>query len=404
MILIFFMGFKSWDVNFKLVKKRHVNLRIQKPVSNFKKVIECVIENVEFTPSPMMSKYIHVNIQDPLNNNKKMLFIGYSIYSLFIFLLLCIQPVYLLTLDITQDTIVNFCMNILSPLGYLWGKYYFSTDHYEKFTGYRKTTEFSILCISIISISLHSVYINSFIRWDPFETKIIGDFIIIITLIYSRTLFMLNTIVFTNVFCSHCNKIKCFIRELETNEFDFSNSTCLSRIISVIAEIRYKIEISINFFNCLVSVNTIFGIIALSIFTRGKLLEHEFLINDNEIPIVHDFIFYIMYQIVFFSNIIRYSFFREKLVSHMSSVNFINRFLYRYDISKIKKRYKNDITKIILNFEEENSTTMDWIVINKLIECKWMNFSILGISTQDGALIKKSFVLSAIIISAIKYF
>ena len=63
-----------------------------------------------------------------------------------------------------------------------------------------------------------------------------------------------------------------------------------------------------------------------------------------------------------------------------------------------------DIIKIILNFEEENATTLDWIVLNKILETKWMNFSILGISTQDGALLKKVITISALIITIIKYF
>ena len=51
---------------------------------------------------------------------------------------------------------------------------------------------------------------------------------------------------------------------------------------------------------------------------------------------------------------------------------------------------------MIICLEQENASSIDWIILDKLTECKWLDFSILGISTQDGSLIKK--VISTLIL------
>ena len=51
---------------------------------------------------------------------------------------------------------------------------------------------------------------------------------------------------------------------------------------------------------------------------------------------------------------------------------------------------------MILCIEEENATTLDWLILDKLLKTKWMDFSIMGISSQDGSLIKKIIALSSI--------
>ena len=52
----------------------------------------------------------------------------------------------------------------------------------------------------------------------------------------------------------------------------------------------------------------------------------------------------------------------------------------------------------------ENATSIDWMVLEKLTRNKWMDFSILGISTQDGSLIKKVITFSSLIYIATSYF
>ena len=121
------------------------------------------------------------------------------------------------------------------------------------------------------------------------------------------------------------------------------------------------------------------------------------------------FSLYLFCQIIFFCNVIWYSELRNKLIKLIQSPSFVNRFLTRWTTTKIKRKCRDaneikHIAKIILCIEEENSTTIDWLVLDKLTKNKWMDFSILGISTQDGSLIKKIVAFSGIVYLVIGYF
>lgn len=406
--ILFFLGFKTWDTNFPLVKTRHVNMNVQKQKSNFKKVVEKMLTHDLPSPSPIMNAYITVNIDSLPTPTEKIKYSFYILYSFLVFLFLCIQPIYLIVKmsnKFSEELLVTFFMAIINPVNYIWGKYYFTTNHYSSMIKYDKYKSVSIIVSSLISIGLHFIDIKSFdndFYWTYLLPKPLMYTFIILEWFYSRMLYLLIITVFTCIFCYHISSIKNFIKMLETDKFNFNNSTCLSELISIVSELRYKVEISISYFNTMISYVTILGGLAIAISIRNKMI--NFRIYDHERYLIHGMVFYVITQLVFFTNIVRYSFCRGKLLKHIDSVNFINRFLCRYDLSKIKKRYKNDLIKLILNFEEENATTIDWMVLNKLLDSKWMNFTIMGISTQDGALLKKVITISALIISVVKYF
>jgi hypothetical protein len=58
---------------------------------------------------------------------------------------------------------------------------------------------------------------------------------------------------------------------------------------------------------------------------------------------------------------------------------------------------------MIICIEQENASSIDWILLEKLTTSKWLDFSIMGISTQDGSLIKKVITFSSIIYFIISY-
>ena len=58
---------------------------------------------------------------------------------------------------------------------------------------------------------------------------------------------------------------------------------------------------------------------------------------------------------------------------------------------------------MIICIEQENASSIDWMILDKLTESKWLDFSILGISTQDGSLIKKVITFSSLIYFVISY-
>ncbi len=104
----------------------------------------------------------------------------------------------------------------------------------------------------------------------------------------------------------------------------------------------------------------------------------------------------------------RYSYFRNELCKLIKGPSFVNRFLTRWTATKMNRKCRdaNEIkqyNKMMLIVEQENATSIDWIILEKLCSYTWMDFSILGISSQDGSLIKKVIAFSGIIYIVLSY-
>ena len=444
--LLFFLGIYSWNYKSttffeKMFQKRQINQQPLEPLKNNKKL-------TNFTEidsnSPNLSLYI--NIINLKENTKKDLIklVIYNIYSLLIFLFLSIEPVYLLYKLIInknniEDFLITFFININTPINYLWAKYYFRTNHFDYYNNsckYNCSSNVILIIIFVfISIMLNLVYIESFYNefyYIYYFDRYLAISIVIIEWIYARITFALTSSAFTIIFCKHVKDISNFINDILSNEFDMENAHCLGNLIKSISNLRHSVEISINFYNNLLSIITIMGGISLAIFIRHKHLQY---INNNNIYfnitnssndvnisnisnqlfqehdyyLIQTFLLYIFFQIIFFWNVFYYSELRNNLVKLIESPSFVNRFLTRWSTNKVKTKCRDinevkHLAKIILCIEEENSTTIDWLVLDKLAKNKWMDFSILGISTQDGSLIKKVITFSSIIYFILSYF
>ena len=138
-----------------------------------------------------------------------------------------------------------------------------------------------------------------------------------------------------------------------------------------------------------------------------RMKSDNYIINIHDYYLIQAYTLLIICQFIFFYNIIYYSIKRTELLKFIQSSSFINKYLTRWSTSKLKKKCKNEsnnyLAKITLCIEEENATTLDWIILDKLLSTKWMDFSIMGISTQDGELIKKVITFSSIAIVLFQY-
>lgn len=424
--LLFFLGIYSW--NFKsnnfienLIKKKEINFTLLTQNKNNKKLI--IFDETD-SNSPNLNFYINLlNIKE-LNLRQKYKIYSYNLYSFLIFSFLCIQPIYLFYKMCShtnnfQQYLITFLININTPINYIWVKYYFTTNHFDLFINSCNYNCLSFI-FYIILITFTSIII-SFINIDTFYNeyyyiyhfnKILALIIVVIEWIYSRLIFSLTSSCFTIVFCKHIKQIKNFIKQIISNEFDLEDSYCLTALITNIASLKNSVEISIRFYNKLISFITITIGISLAIFIKNiynkSKIEKNLIFEQHEYFLIQSYVLNIIYQIIFFFNVIYYSELRNKLIKLIESSSFVNKFLTRWSASRIKKKCKDDceikhLSKIILCIEQENATSIDWMILEKLTKNKWMDFSILGISTQDGTLIKKVITFSSLIYFIISY-
>ncbi len=421
--LLFFLGIFSWKFKSNnkfeyLIKKKEINLEPAIPLKNNKIISD--LENDSCSPN--INFYLNIPLCE-LDNTKKFKIYLYNLYSFFILMFLCIQPLYLLLNIINSNNsleyLITFLININTPFNYVWSKYYFTTNHFDKYLNCCNKNclsfTFFILFLTIISIFISFINIDYFYNEYYYIhnlPKTIGIPIIILEWIYARLIFSLDISTFTIILCKHIKDIIKFSKEFNSNEFNLENCYCLSSLISNIGRLRHTVEISINYYNILLSFNTVTGGISLALFIRYlyNLYDETQLIEfkPHELYLLQSFIVYILCQLIFFYNVINYSHNRDDLFKKLKNSCFINKFLTRWTTSKLKKKCNDvdetkQLNKMILCIEQENATSIDWIILDKLTESKWMDFSILGISTQDGTLIKKVVTFSSIIYFIMSY-
>ena len=126
--------------------------------------------------------------------------------------------------------------------------------------------------------------------------------------------------------------------------------------------------------------------------------ENDFNLRLEEVYITVSLIYYLISQGIFFYILYTYSIVRENIHIYINSINFINKYVKRTDFKKITTGNR------VLIIEEESATTLDWMILDRLTKENWIDFTILGVSTRDGSLLKKVLTFSTIFYTLLRFF
>ena len=289
---------------------------------------------------------------------------------------------------------------------YIWEKFYFRTDHYERFLDCKSFKSGLIIISSLVSYIINFLDLNSFYNDYYWLSTINSDTIfyifIVIEWAYARISLFLFIYLFMFIIQRHIHKIKRFKKELENNEFDFEKNTCLSNIIKEISIIRHNLEITISYYNNIISYTTLVGGIGIMLFLRNVVnSEYIFSFEDHDRYLIHPIILYIITNLILIINMLRYSYNRDEILQYIKSMNFMNKYIIRIPTEDVMRKSKENISIANLNISEETATTLDWLILGNIISEKWLDFNIIGISTADGSLIKKAFTFGSILLLGI---
>jgi len=305
----------------------------------------------------------------------------------------------------------NFFFNMIPPTQYILSLNYFSTNHFEDFFIKNKEhcfpnmNKFTIFIISATLILgfVNFLLVQRFIIFDKEETipdlytnnVILNVFISIFSWMYGGLIVYTNLVCFSLVFCKHCKIINEYVEKLDKD--DNLDVLTINVISQDILKIRRKLEISIDHFKNIFSLFTLLGTIGLGFFFERIKLGNFQLFPWGQ------FIIYIIIQIVFTFVILKLSKNQEKLIDYVRKPNFVNKFLRRYTVRDVQKRFSGSTELLMLNLEEENASMMDWIILDRLLNEKWAEFSVMGIDVTDGSLIKRGITLVTLIVAFTAY-
>lgn len=410
--ILLFLGVKSWNIDNILVKKNIINNKFLRPNRNIKSINLLKLLEDE-TPSPKLSLY-KVNKCKKPDFNMNVFCVIYTIYFIIVNLILLIQPIYTLIM-FSQDTykikyLTSFFLHINLFIIHLWCKMYFKTNHFESINMCKTFKGTLIITSSILSIVINLVDITSFYNeyhWlNTFNNNILFFILISIEWIYSRLVIFLFVYTFMFVINQHIDKLKKIKVQIEKNEFDFDENVCLSNLIIKLAKTKDEIEKTINLFNGVISYTTILGGISLAVFIKDVFprgFTKEFNFEDHDRYLLHPIILYICNQIILLINMSRYSYSRGDILHFIKSIDFINRFLTRLSTEKIIKKSNGNLNLVTLNILEDSATTIDWLILGNMLSEKWLDFTVFGISTSDGKLIKQSITIGGTLLFIVSF-
>lgn len=356
------------------------------------------------------------------NKIKKNFLISMSwFYTIFINLCLFFQPLYTFIYVIKHEKNLSLyapilCFDLLYPIQYTFGILYFGKDHVENFyiekkkyininfPDLDKVVFFCIIFVLIFMIfnfiSLYTSYLASgeFIFQGFEDLNKIQKILVTIFLIFSwfigRLTLIIHISVFCLIFCKHCLILKEKVKKIHNKK----EMIQINNLSLKILEIRHDLENSIENFSNFFSVLTLLGAISI-----GFLIEQIKTGQYNNFPWI-SLIFYSIFQILFLILVLTVDGYREKLFTYIRSGNFVKKYLCRYSEKDTIDKFGNNTQMILLNIGEENSTTMDWVVLNSILTEGWHEFRIFGIPVNNFGLVKRGIALVALLLTFQSYF
>ncbi len=334
------------------------------------------------------------------------------IYTTIVFSILCISPIYtIINLSKQQSNFLysTLFFLLIEPTQYILSLIYFSTCHFEKF--FINTHNFdpqcfpntNILCLAIILFIIILGTINFVIVIDVFKENpnipetLTGnepiDFVIqLLSWIYGRLTIYINLLCFSLVFCKHCKIIQSYVKKLEQENLSNTNVLSINIITQDILLIRNELEESIDRFINIFSLFTLLGAVGFGFFIERIKVGNFDLFPWNEL------IVYVIVQMVFIIIIYRVRSYQEDLIDYVRQPLFVEKFLKRYTVRDIQEKF-DDPAMISLNLDEENSSQLDWIILDRLLNEQWAEFKVMGIDISNGELIKRGIALVSILIA-----
>lgn len=321
------------------------------------------------------------------------------IYSFLIFLLLLFNPIYYF---ITNKDINYIGFNIYK-INYIV-HFLFLYCNFHKIIKYKylDNSNFNIILLISQGVILCSYISNIIINYQLniyVSENIIINVLINISEFYGIFVYMNNIILFLLIFIKLFQDIYIIQNNLEYN-IETNNKKGLITFFYNIVNLKNIVTYTISDFNYILNIFSI-----INLFSLG-LIYHIFDNLEYNWQIYFYILcsYFIVIEILALGLILLISRYREEIFSKIYDPLFVNNFIKKYDINTFNDTYEvqldindvnvNNIT--LFNILEENSTSIDWIILNITLNSKWVDFDLFGIKIHSLNSINQIIVIIAL--------
>jgi hypothetical protein len=410
--ILFILGIKAYDVSIPFVSKIDLfrDEVISFPREKFKLMYKLNLIKYSETEEDEFKVGIKYKKDTDLTVSGKVFYLIYTIYFIFVNVLLWIQSIYNFRIWVTTSDmrhLVSFLTHINVPLIHLWAKQYYRCNHMEKIINCERFKSIIIIICTTLSLVANFIDIPAFhneYMWPTLITdnKYIFYTIILIDWFYSRLLCFLFLFTIIFILKEHISEINGLIYNLSLPPEYFAENACVSNLIMDVSATKNKISKTIYLLNPIISFSTLIGAANMSLFIRSVLPKDNITIYNtfnNFIPFDrYIFVCIIIYTIIQTSllfYIYTYTSKRETILDYIKSYIFIKSFLYRLPINLLKSE---DINVINASTTFDVANSIEWLILCDILSNRWVDFTIFGVSTSDGKLILKGITLGGTII------
>ena len=345
------------------------------------------------------NKYNLLNETNNINeNNEKTVIIEY-IYQLLIVLLLLFNPIYYLV----NNENINEIGFVLYKFNYIF-HYVFLYFNFHKILKYKylENKNFNNILFICQILILISFGINTYLTYNfkilSMSKYIFIDILLNLSELYGIFVYINSILLFILIFIKLAQDIDIVNKEIENNILSNKKKGLIKFFYNII-NLKNIVTYTINDFNYILNLFTV-----INLFSIGLLYNIYFELSDN-----HKIYFYVLSSYFFIIEIICLSIIlfisrtRQNIFSKIYNPLFINNFIKKYDLNTFNDNFDieldinnmniNDIT--LYNILEENSTSIDWIILNITLTTKWVDFNLCGIEIYSLNCIGKiSFIIT----------
>lgn len=362
-------------------------------------------KNVKINDNNMITTSIHINnqyensFQGEIEPTKKDIYILIvnMLYFLLILSFFLIQPVNLIISCINDRKYIKqyigfISLFLLPPINYIWLKYYLTSNHIKvilnSYNNYIKHSYIIILSLfcSISYITLTYIFYRNIRNRSYFSNDSKYGFWVFFTIneLITKTLIFHNYIISILTFYRHNKEINDYIYQIENkSNFILDTNLYINTLIKDVSILKMRVESSIYYFNNLISLTTIFVCLSVFLFFDIIFRQTEHLVNYVDAAVFT--IFYFIVQCIFFIIIYKYAEHRINLYNAVANHSFLYKYIYIKTI-----HMQDEINRI--------SAILNWMTLKEILQNDWIDFRIMGISSKDGDLIKKSIAIGSLLI------
>lgn len=378
---------------------------------------------IETTRTEKNIQNVIVDTSRPMKNRFFIIHMFRTFYCFLIFLMICIEPVYLwfqiFTIESAVSKITYASFSIIPAIEYVIGISYFSTHHFDdKMDTIRNSTltyfnqerkmlsfVFSLLALCLVCSGI-VMYIDLFVVYIGMEytellASVPGVFIILMQIgswLYGRLAILLNVCVFVTVFTSHVKELDNCVTIMKNRTSLEFNYITISDICYEILKIKGSLEMSIKYLQPMYTLPTCIGTVGIGSFVNLAIYD---------IPNIFTIVSVIIYACIqIFALFLMYFVNEQKeiLKKIIQSPRFTYSFLQGIRKQCQKHAYRVLSTSIttqesIVKYGEITNASVDWIILNTILTEEWETFRLFGLTFNDGQAVQKAFAFSALLVS-----